>query len=114
MSDTLPPLPAPLAWGTHAGHPAQVSYTSDQMHAYAEACVIAATAECSAHWQAKLDAAVAAERERCATLCERTYPEWNPDWRESIRKPCFDTPAECAAAIRATPQPADDPSSPRP
>lgn len=39
------------------------------------------------------DAAAAAERERCAALCERTYPEWNPD-DATFRKPCFDTPAE--------------------
>jgi hypothetical protein len=39
-------------------------FKEPQMHAYAEACVVAATAECSEHWQTKLDAAVAAERER--------------------------------------------------
>ena len=33
---------------------------------YAGACVVAATTECSQHWQKRLDAAVAAERERGA------------------------------------------------
>ena len=44
-------------------------------------------------------AAEAAERERCAGLCESTYPEWNTD-DSAFQKPCFDTPAECAVAIR--------------
>ena len=35
-------------------------FTEEQMHAYARACVRAATAECSAAWQAKIDAAVTA------------------------------------------------------
>ena len=39
------------------------------------------------------------ERERCAKLCESTYPEWNPE-DATFQKPCFDTLAECAAAIR--------------
>lgn len=47
----------------------------------------------------ELRAMQAAERERCAALCESTYPEWNPD-DATFQKPCFDTPAECAAAIR--------------
>ena len=35
-------------------------FTEEQMHAYARECVRAATAECSAAWQAKIDAAVTA------------------------------------------------------
>ena len=38
----------------------------------------------------------AAEREACAELCEATYE----GAFEGVR-PCFDTPQECAAAIRA-------------
>lgn len=37
-------------------------YTDEQMHAYARECVVAATSECSAAWQAKLDAAVVVAR----------------------------------------------------
>ena len=44
-------------------------------------------------------AAEAKERERCAALCESTYPGWNHR-DATFQKPCFDTPAECAAAIR--------------
>ena len=41
-------------------------------------------------------AGAAAEREACAELCEATYE----GAFEGVR-PCFDTPQECAAAIRA-------------
>jgi hypothetical protein len=53
--------------------------------------------------QAALDAVRAEERERCARICESVYPEWNPE-DGHYERPCFDTPAECAAAIRAATQ----------
>lgn len=80
----LPPLPDavridPKPYGHRSL--ASLGYTADQMRAYAQAAVLA-------------------EREACAALCESTYPEWNPE-NATFQKPCFDTPAECAAAIRA-------------
>jgi hypothetical protein len=54
--------------------------------------------------QALIECGRAEERERCARICESVYPEWNPE-DGHCERPCFDTPAECAAAIRAaTPQ----------
>jgi len=41
---------------------------------------------------------VAAEREACAKVCMKEYPEFTDGLIEFI--PCFDTPAECAEAIR--------------
>ena len=49
-----------------------------------------------AHIQRFASALIAAEREACAELCEATYE----GAFEGVR-PCFDTPQECAAAIRA-------------
>ena len=37
-----------------------------------------------------------AEREACAKVCESTYPEYGGD-----NPFCFETPVECAEAIRA-------------
>lgn len=37
-----------------------------------------------------------AEREECAKLCESTYPEYG-----GANPYCFETPSECAEAIRA-------------
>ena len=39
VNENLPELPAPLAWGTHAGKPARVAYTDWQMKEYAAAAV---------------------------------------------------------------------------
>ena len=85
MSDTMPPLPEPAQRASEAwSRPAY--YTADQMHAYAAA-------------------AVAAERERCAVIAENTATCLLPTGSFLSER--------VAKAIRATPQPADDPSSPR-
>jgi hypothetical protein len=46
-----------------------------------------------------VDAAVAAEREACAKVCEMTY-----EGAFEGARPCFETPDQCAAAIRARSQ----------
>jgi hypothetical protein len=53
---------------------------------------------------AYVDSLIAAEREACAEMCESTYPEVADSAQRPMRTiqlACFDTPAECAAAIRA-------------
>ena len=62
-------------------------FTTKQMHEYAGACVQSATAECSEHWQRRLDAAVAAERERCRAALQEAetimgHNDEHTDWRE--------------------------------
>ena len=54
--------------------------------------------ELRVHISQAVAAAVERERERCAKICEATYPE-RFDGR-TYTMPCFDTPEECAAAIR--------------
>ena len=87
----LPALPAPE---TREGcelcsdcYAIEDSYSADQMHDYARAALA------SAPRVPTLDDALAAERERCAKVCE-SFPEWSDG-------------AQMAAAIRATaaPQP---------
>ena len=58
-TDQLGPLPEPYTrqW-INAPFTERLLFTEEQMHAYARECVVAATAECSAAWQAKVDAAV--------------------------------------------------------
>jgi hypothetical protein len=74
MSNELPPLPEP-------NYPAERDYadawTADQMQAYASA-------------------AVAAERERCAKVCESLHDRWK--WHEAPDS--SSGPKDCAAAIR--------------
>jgi hypothetical protein len=82
MSRELPELPErralPVIGSGIAGH--ALGYTADQMRAYAEQ-------------------AVRLEREACAKVCESTYPELVEG--QLLTLPCFDTPDDCAAAIRA-------------
>ncbi|WP_119154185.1 Lar family restriction alleviation protein [Caldimonas tepidiphila] len=61
-----------------------------------------------AELQAEVERAAAAEREACAALCESTYPGLVSG--ERVELPCFDTPAECAAAIRARTRPPKEPA----
>ena len=62
--------PMPERWDGDPPDDVVPYFTSTQVFEYAGQCVREATTECSAHWQAALDAAVATERERCAKLCE--------------------------------------------
>lgn len=78
MSDNnLPPLPKPWGWSWTHSVP---FFTDDQMREYAAA-------------------AVAAEREACAKVCEQLEPrhrmdgEWLAGWSDGTD--------DCAAAIRA-------------
>ena len=78
MSNELPPLPEPhWRWQTD---PAD-AYTADQMRAYAAA-------------------AVAAERERCAKLCEEAKPKGGRMWTDE-QAACFDCLTHVSEAIRA-------------
>jgi hypothetical protein len=54
--------------------------------------------ELRVHISRAVAAAVERERERCAKICEATYPEMFDGRTHTM--PCFDTPEECAAAIR--------------
>jgi len=86
-----PPLPQAVGWAglLWDGGPRCEVYTADQMRAYAAACVTMAT---------RSDAFdVAAAVEKCAALCVSQYPEY-----DGKMIACFDTPTQCAAAIRAT------------
>jgi len=80
----LPPLPEAEAWSTHTGpmfdRSTEYAYTANQMRAYAAA-------------------AVAAEREACAKVCEgriggaTQLNDWWYGFRGAVK--------QCAAAIRA-------------
>lgn len=79
---TLPPLPPPFTHLLATGSRTTSIYvwTADAVRAYGEACA-------------------AAERERCALLCESTYPESEDG--VIVQRPCFDGGADCALGIRA-------------
>ncbi len=96
MKDDLPPLPETF------GRALAAFATACAFRGYAErmGAADAVDAEVRAYASQAVAAAVAAERERCARVCESTYPEWDVDERAMAQRPCFDTPAECAAAIR--------------
>ena len=53
----------------------------------------------SDHIEDLIAARVAAEREACARECESTYAETVEG--QLLKMPCYDTPDECAVAIRS-------------
>ncbi len=94
----MPPLPETefgLAFWDEGGiHEATGDgYSADQMLAYA---------------QAYGDARAAAERERCAKVCDEAKPRGGRMWTDE-QAACFDCLTHVAAAIRATTQEGEKP-----
>ena len=95
-----PAMPEPYTrqW-INAPFTERLLFTEEQMHAYARECVVAATAECSAAWQAKVDAAVT---ERLDSQHAAEMARWHARWARlpvDVQDACADADDPLAAGI---------------